>query len=159
VRSIRTLIAIAVILLVQTMVLGRFERVQAIDLFLLFNIYYALNFPPVTCIAVSVTSGLIQDAFTGGIIGMNAFSKTIVSYCIAVLSSRLMIKHPFILMLLVAVSTGVDLLTVHFLHRLLGLPHIVLSYEVFLTATVLNMLVGVLGYHIADRVKTRMEYA
>ncbi|MGH9857484.1 MAG: rod shape-determining protein MreD [Acidobacteriota bacterium] len=158
-RPLRTVIAIAVILLVQTMVLGRFERVQAIDLFLLFNIYYALNFPPVTCIAVSVTSGLIQDAFTGGIIGMNAFSKTIVAYCIALLSSRLMIKHPFILMLLVAVSTGVDLLTVHFLHRLLGLPHIVLSYEVFLTATILNMLVGVLGFHIADRVKTRMEYA
>jgi rod shape-determining protein MreD len=159
VRSLRTLIAIAFILLVQTMVLGRFERLQAIDLFLLFNIYYALNFPPVTCIAVSVTSGLIQDAFTGGIIGMNAFSKTIVAYWIAVLSSRLMIKHPFILMLLVAVSTGVDLLTVHFLHSLLGLPHIVLSYEVFLTATILNMLVGVLGFHIADRVKTRMEYA
>ena len=141
------------------MVLGRFERVQAIDLFLLFNIYYALNFSPLACIAVSVTSGLIQDAFTGGIIGMNAFSKTIVVYCIAVLSSRLMIKHPFILMLLVAVSTGVDLLTVHSLHRLLGLPQIVLSYQVFLTATVLNMLVGVLGFHIADRVRTRMEYA
>ena len=158
-RFLRTLIGIATILLIQTMVLGRFERVQAIDLFLLFNIYYALNFPPLTCIAVGVTSGLIQDAFTGGIIGMNAFSKTIVAYSIAVLSSRLMIKHPFIMMLLVAVSTGVDLLTVHLLHRLLGLPQIVLSYQVFLTATVLNMLVGVLGFHIADRVRTRMEYA
>ncbi len=158
-RSLRTVIAITVILLVQTMVLGRFERVQAMDLFLLFNIYYALNFPPLTCIAVGVASGFIQDAFTGGIIGMNAFSKTIVAYWIAVLSSRLMIKHPFILMLLVAVSTGVDLLTVHLLHRLLGLPHTVLSYQVFLTATVLNMLVGVLGFHIADRVRTRMEYA
>ena len=158
-RSLRTLIGIAVILLIQTMVLGRFERVQAIDLFLLFNIYYALNFPPLACIAVSVTSGLIQDAFTGGIIGMNAFSKTIVAYSVAVLSSRLMIKHPFILMLLVAVSTGVDLLTVHSLHRLLGLPQIVLSYQVFLTATVLNMLVGLLGFHIADRVRTRTEYA
>jgi rod shape-determining protein MreD len=159
VRSLRTLIAIAAILLVQTMVLGRFERVQAIDLFLLFNVYYALNFPPLTCIAVSVVSGIIQDAFTGGLIGMNAFSKTIVAYWIAVLSSRLMIKHPFILMLLVAVATGVDLITIYLLHRLLGLPHIVLSYEVFLTAAILNMLVGILGFHIADRFRTRMEYA
>ena len=141
------------------MVLGRFERVQAIDLFLLFNVYYALNFPPLACIAVGVVSGVIQDAFTGGIIGMNAFSKTLVAYCIAVLSSRLMIKHPFILMLLAAVSTGVDLMTIYLLHRLLGLPHIVLSYPVFLTAMVLNMLVGVLGFHIADRFRTRMEYA
>jgi rod shape-determining protein MreD len=159
VRSLRTVIAMAVILLVQTMVLGRFERVQAVDLFLLFNIYYALNFPPITCIAVSVTSGFIQDAFTGGIIGMNSFSKTLVSYWIAILSSRLMIKHPFILMLLIAVSTGVDLLTVHLLNSLLGLPHNVLSYQVFLTATILNMLIGILGFHIADRFRTRMEYA
>ncbi|MCI0417553.1 rod shape-determining protein MreD [bacterium] len=158
-RSLRTLIAIALILLVQTMVLGRFERLQAIDLFLLFNVYYALNFSPLSCIAVSVTSGLIQDAFTGGIIGMNAFSKTIVAYSIAVLSSRLMIKHPFILMMLVAVSTGVDLLTINMLNRLFSLPQMVLSYQVFLTATILNMLVGLLGFHIADRIRTRMEYA
>jgi rod shape-determining protein MreD len=139
--------------------LSRFERVQAIDLFLLLNIYYALNFPPLTCIAVGVTSGLIQDAFTGEIIGMNAFSKTLVAYCIALVSSRLMIKHPFILMLLVAVATGVDLLTVHLLHRLLGLPSVMVSYDLFLTAAVLNMLIGVLGFHFADRVRTRMEYA
>lgn len=158
-RSLRTLIAIAAILLVQTMVLGRFERVQAIDLFLLFNVYYALNFPPLSCIAVSVVSGVIQDAFTGGIIGMNAFSKTIVAYCIAVLSSRLMIKHPLILMVLIAVATAIDLLTIYLLHLLLGLPQIILSYPVFLTATILNILVGLLGFHIADRFRTRMEYA
>ena len=158
-RSLRTLIAIAFILLLQTMVLGRFDRLQAIDLFLLFNVYYALNFSPLSCIAVSVSSGVIQDAFTGGIIGMNAFSKTIVAYSIAVLSSRLMIKHPFILMMLVAVSTAVDLITIQMLNRLFGLPQITLSYQVFLTATILNMLVGLLGFHVADRVRTWMEYA
>jgi rod shape-determining protein MreD len=159
VRFIRTLIAIAGVLLVQTMILGRFERVQTIDLFLLFNIYYALNFPPYSCIFVSVASGLVQDAFTGGLIGMNAFSKLIVSYCIAILSSRLMIKHPFVLMLLTAASTGVDLITIRLLHRLFGLPEIILSYQIFLTATILNVLVGILGFHISDRIRTRMEYA
>lgn len=158
-RPIRTLISIAAVLLVQTMVLGRFERLQTIDLFLLLNIYYALNFSPLTCIVVGVTSGIIQDAFTGGIIGMNAFSKTIVAYCIAVISSRLMIKHPLILMLLVGVGTGVDLLTIHLLRKLFGLPQVILSYPTFLTASILNMLVGVLGYHITDRIRTRMEYA
>lgn len=140
------------------MILGRFERAQAIDLFLLFNIYYALNFPPLACVAVSVTSGLIQDAFTGGIIGMNAFSKTIVAYWIAILSSRLMIKHPLIIMLLIAVSTGVDLFTIMMLQRILGLSTLVLSYQVLLAAAVLNMIVGVTGFYFADRVKTRMEY-
>ena len=141
------------------MVLGRFERAQNMDLFLLLNIYYALNFSPLTCIAVGVTSGIVQDAFTGGIIGMNAFSKTIVAYSIAVISSRLMIKHPLILMLLVGVGTVVDLFTIYLLRRLFGLPQAMLSYPTYLTATILNMLVGVLGYYITDRIRTRMEYA
>src|SRR4029079_4886504 len=111
-----------------------------------------------SCIAVGVTSGIIQDAFTGGIIGMNAFSKTIVAYVIAVISSRLMIKHPLILMLLVGVGTGVDLFTIFLLRRLFGLPQAMLSYQTLLTATILNMLVGVLAYHFTDRIRTRMEY-
>jgi len=159
VRSIRTLIAIAAVLFVQTMVLGRFERAQTIDLFLLLNIYYALNFSPLSCIAVGVTSGIVQDVFTGGIIGMNAFSKTIVAYCIALISSRLMIKHPMILMLLVGVGTVVDLFTVYLLRRLFGLPLVMLSYQTLLTAAILNMLVGVLAYHVTDRIRSRMEYA
>jgi rod shape-determining protein MreD len=159
VRPIRTIIAIAAVLLIQTMVLGRFERLQAIDLFLLLNIYYALNSSPLNCIAVGVTSGIMQDAFTGGIIGMNAFSKTIVAYCIALISSRLMIKHPLILMLLVGVGTAVDLATTHLLRRLFGLPQVLLSYQTFLTAAILNMLIGVLAYHVAERIRTRMEYA
>lgn|GEM_PF-1561803 len=157
-KPIRTIFAIAAVLLVQTMVLGHFERAQNMDLFLLLNIYYALNFSPIACIAVGVTSGIVQDAFTGGIIGMNAFSKTIVAYFIAIISSRLMIKHPLILMLLVAVGTAVDLFTIHLLRKLFGLPHLVLSYPTYLTAIVLNMLVGVLGYRITDRIRTRMEY-
>jgi rod shape-determining protein MreD len=158
VKPFRTILAIAAVLLVQTMVLDRFERVQSIDLFLLLNIYYALNFSPLNCIAVGVTSGIIQDAFSGGIIGMNAFSKTIVAYVVALISSRLMIKHPMILMLLVGVGTVVDLGIIYLLRRLFGLPEVVLSYQTYLTTIILNMLVGVLGFQITDRIRTRMEY-
>jgi len=158
VRPIRTILAIAAVLLVQTMVLGRFERAQSIDLFLLLNIYYALNFSPMTCIGVGLTSGIIQDAFSGGIIGMNAFSKTVVAYVIALVSSRLMIKHPMILMLLVGVGTIADLTIIYLLRRLFGLPEVLLSYRTYLTTIILNMLVGVLAFQITDRIRTRMEY-
>ncbi len=141
------------------MILTRFDWFQNLDLFLLLNIYIALNTAPLPCIPVALVSGLIQDAFSGGIIGMNAFSKTVVAYFIAVLSSRLMIKHPVILMLLVAIATTVDLLAIHLLYRLFSLPPALLSYLAFIQATVLNMVVGVLGFHIAERVRTRMEYA
>jgi rod shape-determining protein MreD len=158
VKPIRTILAIAAVLLVQTMVLGRFQRAQSIDLFLLLNIYYALNFSPLSCIAVGLTSGIIQDAFTGGIIGMNAFSKTVVAYVIALISSRLMIKHPMILMLLVGVGTIVDLAIVFLLRKLFGLPEVLLPYQTYATAIILNMLVGVLAFHVTDRIRTRMEY-
>ena len=158
-KVINILLAVLAVLLLQTMLLNRSHWFQYVDLFLLLNIYFALNSSPLSCIAVSVGSGLIQDAFSEGIVGMNAFSKSIVAYLISTLSSRLMIKHPLIIMILVGIATVIDITVVSGLHRLFGLQQMAISYQFILLSCSMNMVVGFIGFQIADRIRVRKEYA
>jgi rod shape-determining protein MreD len=159
VKIVNTLLAILAVLLLQTLVLNHSRWFQYVDLFLLLNIYYALNSPPLPCIAVAITSGLLQDSFSEGIVGMNAFSKTIVAYLLSTLSQRLMIKHPLIITLLVGVGTLVDSIIGSGLHRLFGLQQPVLSHRLLLFTCSINMLFALVAFHIADRIRVRKEYA
>src|SRR5262245_27829445 len=140
------------------MILDRFEWIRLLDLFLLMNIYFALNFNQMVCMSVSVPSGLIQDAFSKGIIGINAFSKTIIVFFISGLSSRLMIKHPLIIMLLVAVSVLLDYLILYGLHGLFHLAPFAMTPAILLVACVLNSVVGIILFQITDRIRSRKEY-
>jgi rod shape-determining protein MreD len=154
----KVLIAIAAVLMVQTMVLDNYQWLSGIDLFLLLNVYFALNFGQMVCMSVSVGSGLVQDVFSNGIIGMNAFSKTIVVFLISGLSSRLMLKQPLVVMLLIFLSTCLDFLSVYGLNALFGLSTQAISWQVFLSAGLLNSLIGLISFQVADRFRTKREY-
>jgi len=159
VKIVNILIALLAVLLIQTIIFSHSRWFQYVDLFLLLNIYYALNSPPLPSIAVAITSGLLQDSFSEGIVGMNAFSKTIVAYFLSTLSQRLMIKHPLIITLLVGVSTLIDSVVCSGLHRLFGLQEIPISHRLLLLTCSFNMIFALVGFHIADRMRVRKEYA
>jgi rod shape-determining protein MreD len=158
VRLIKVLLAITAIFLVQTMVLDRFQWLNLIDLFLLMNIYFALNYNQMVCMSISIPSGLIQDAFSKGIIGVNAFSKTIIVFLISGLSSRLMIKHPFIIMSLIATATLIDYVVPYGLYGLFHLPPFPLNPQVVGAAMLLNSLIGIILFQITDRIRSKKEY-
>lgn len=155
---IKVLLAIIAIFLLQTMVLDRYRWINLIDLFLLMNIYFALNYNQMICMGVSIPSGLIQDAFSKGIIGVNAFSKTIIVYLISGLSSRLMIKHPLIIMILIAVSTGLDFLIPFGLYGLFHQQPFPMTPFIVGVAALFNSIVGIILFQITDRIRSRKEY-
>ncbi len=157
-KLLKTLLAIILVLLVQTMVLNRFPYLKWLDLFLLLNIYYALNFSQFASLGLSLSSGLVQDSFSNGIIGMNAFSKTVVAYLVSTLSARLMIKHPMIIMLLIGIATSLDFLTIHGLRLLFGLPS-AFSLGVLSVAALVNGAGGLILFLIVERIRAKKEYA
>lgn len=158
-KILRLLIAISTVLVIQTQVIDRYPWIQLLDLFLLLNIYFALNFDQVTCMGISLPSGLLQDAFSKGIIGMNAFSKTVVVFLISGLSSRLMLKHPLVIMLLVFFATLVDIFLVRGLHMLFGQNVSTFHLKMILIAASLNSVVGLISFQIADRIRLKKQYA
>src|SRR5262245_4679141 len=140
------------------MLLNRFEYLRLIDLFLLLNIYFALNFEQLPCMIISISSGLIQDTFSGGILGPNAFSKTTIAYLISSLSSRLMLKHPLVVMILIFISTCLDLLIIRGLYSLFGMPVFPLSIRQIVWAAAINSIIGIVSFQIADRFRVKKEY-
>lgn len=158
-KIIRIVIAITLVLLIQTMVLDHYPWIRLVDLFLLLNIYFALNFDQVTCMGISLSSGLLQDAFSKGIIGMNAFSKTVVVFLISGLSSRLMLKHPLVVMLLVFFSSVIDFLLIRGLHMMFGQELGRADIRMMLIASSLNSIFGLVGFQITDRLRMKKEYA
>jgi rod shape-determining protein MreD len=147
------------VLLIQTMILDRYPWIRLVDLFLLLNIYFALNFDQITCMGISLSSGLVQDAFSKGIIGMNAFSKTVVVFLISGLSSRLMLKHPLVVMLLVFFSTLIDFFLIRGLHLMFGQELARPDVRMILIASSLNSVFGLIGFQITDRMRMKKEYA
>jgi rod shape-determining protein MreD len=142
------------------MVISRIHYVEMLDLFLLMNIYFALNFNQMISMGIAIPSGLIQDAFLkGNVIGINAFSKTIIVFFISGLSSRVMLKHPVAIMFLVALSTVVDYYIILGLHMLFGLKPFNLSWQMLLIAAILNGVIGAIGFQMVDRFRMKKEYA
>ena len=158
-KLLNILLSIAAILLIQTQLLAHHFWTQYIDLFLLLNVYVALNTTQLPTLAVAIFSGLVQDSFSQGIIGMNAFSKAIVAYLISSLSQRLMIKHPLIIMLLVAIASCADYLIIFGLHQLFGLKSSELSIEFLSFGSAINSLAGLILFQIVERVRLKKEYA
>lgn len=157
-RFAKLVLAITAVLLIQTMVLSRFDWLKPVDLFLLLNIYFALNFDQISCMKVSVPSGLLQDAFSKGIYGLNAFSKTIIVFLISGLSSRLMLKHPLVIMVLIFFSTFVDLLILRGLQSIFNLQGFPLEPKMMGRTAILNSMIGIVSYQIADRIRLKKEY-
>ncbi len=141
------------------MVVDRLDWLRPLDLFLLLNIYFALNFEQIPCMALSLSSGLVQDTFSGGILGLNAFSKTAIVYFISGLSSRLMLKHPLVVMILILFSTVVDLLIIRGLYSLFGIPLFPLTPGQIAIAAIMNSIIGIVGFQITDRFRVKKEYA
>lgn len=158
-KILRLLIAVSLVLLFQTQIIDRYPWVQLLDLFLLLNVYFALNFDQLTCMGISLPSGLLQDAFSKGIIGMNAFSKTVVVFLISGLSSRLMLKHPLVVMLLVFFATLLDVFLIRGLHMLFGQNVSTFNLKIIFIAASLNSVVGLISFQIADRIRVKKQYA
>jgi rod shape-determining protein MreD len=159
VKFLNVLIALICIVLLQTQVLDRFYWGHFIDLFLLLNVYFSLGSAPMPSMGVALFSGIVQDTFSQGIIGMNGFSKTVVAYLVSSLSARLMIKHPLIIMLLVALATAVDFLILYGLHRLFSLKTVDLSGQTIGIASTANALAGSVLFQIVERIRLKKEYA
>src|SRR5207344_3011859 len=49
------------------------------DLFTIFTVYAALTRPPRTAVVLGSAAGLLQDALTGVVLGLNGFKKTLLA--------------------------------------------------------------------------------
>jgi len=106
VKGLLVAAAILVAFLVHT-VLGRYFQAlgQFMDLFTVIAATFGLLYGRVAGMAIGTTAGLIQDAFSGGLLGFNGISKTIVGYLAGIAGHHIIVRGlPARLLFFVAAS-------------------------------------------------------
>ena len=109
-KTFHVALAILGAFLAQTLV-GRYVASSRtyFDLFLLAASAFGLTSGRLTGMVAGTAGGLVQDAFSGGILGVNGFSKTTVGYVAGVLGNRLIIRGSVARFAFFALASLVDL--------------------------------------------------
>ncbi len=103
---LRIVISIVVALVVQTIGVRAFStRIVYLDAFLLVVVFFAAKEGLLTGILVGAASGLVQDSFSGGIIGIHGFAKTLVGFMVGMLSTILLVENLIAQVLLLGMAT------------------------------------------------------
>ena len=93
-RVAGALLALAGALALQTTLAGMtIGGATTVNLVLVAVIYLALAFGSASGLLAGTAGGLIQDALAGGIIGIGAFSKTLVGFVVGVLGAQFIVAH------------------------------------------------------------------
>jgi rod shape-determining protein MreD len=96
VKTAGNVLAIILALVAQT-TLARFlvRGSLAVDLVLVAVIYIALTSGPGAGLWSGTVAGLIQDALSGGIIGVGGLAKTIVGFLTGIIGTQFIVAQPF----------------------------------------------------------------
>ncbi len=81
---------------------------SAVDLFLVLVVFNALGGSPLSGLVGGLVVGLIADAFTGGVYGLNGFADTIIGYSTAYAAHRIMIQRAASVFVLFALAAALQ---------------------------------------------------
>src|SRR6188472_3868091 len=140
-EGVRLTISIIIAVILQWTLRNIAEPFVYIDFPLIVVVYAALQRNSIRAILFGTLSGIAVDALSGGLLGANGFSKTLVAYIVSEIARRVYLDN---LILRIPVLAGACLLNsvVYFgLHQLWGqTPHgdpvITIAYSLIGTTTV-----------------------
>ncbi|HYK43047.1 MAG TPA: rod shape-determining protein MreD [Thermoanaerobaculia bacterium] len=109
---------------------SRLRSIWPIDVFLIATAIVARGGNSVTAVLVGGTMGLLEDALTSDLLGMNAFAKAAIGYVLALLSIRVMFGGIWAVgAALAAASLANDAIVAVLASLLLQAPIVLLSRE------------------------------
>jgi rod shape-determining protein MreD len=122
VQTFKIALTIIVALLLQMLLPKRLAFFQYIDLTLIITVYFALQRAPLLGMAAGLVAGLGGDIVSGGILGVGGFSKTLISYLIAMTSIKLSMENPLARLAAVAVASATNTVLFVGLYQMLDQP-------------------------------------
>jgi len=152
VRGAAALAAILIAIAVQTTLAGYIFRGSsaAIDLVLIVVVYVAIKSGPVTGLVAGTVAGLIQDALSGGILGIYGLAKTMVGFLSGLLGTQFIVTAPLPRFMLLVVATVLHAAIFIGLNRLLNLQQVSADYGPTLGQAFGNALVGVVAFQMIE---------
>lgn len=118
--QIKVTIALIIAVLLQWTLRNVAEPFAYVDFPLIIVVYAALQRDAVKAILFGAFSGLAIDALSGGLLGANGFSKTLMAYAVSELARRVYLDNLLLRIPVIAGACLLDDLLYFSLHRLLG---------------------------------------
>lgn len=159
-NQVKISFALIIAVLLQWTLRNVAEPLAYVDFPLIIVVYAALQRDAVKAILFGAVSGLAVDALSGGLLGANGFSKTLVAYLVSELARRIYLDNLLLRIPVIAGACLIDDLVYYALHRLLGQepsgPLIVtIAYSLVGTMIAGTLIYAFLDYLLAERFRPR----
>src|SRR5215213_3191637 len=118
--NLKLTIALIISVLLQWTLRSVAEPLAYIDLPLIIIVYAALQRDAIKAVLFGSIAGLAIDALSGGLLGANGFSKTLVAFVVSELARRVYMDNLLLRIPVIAAASMMDDLVYYGLHRLLG---------------------------------------
>ncbi|MCC6330173.1 MAG: rod shape-determining protein MreD [Acidobacteria bacterium] len=120
--QVKITIALILAILLQWTLRNIAEPLAYMDLPLVIVVYAALQRDAIKAILFGTFAGLAVDALSGGLLGSNAFSKTLIAYIVSEIARRVYMDNLLLRIPVIAGACLLDDLMYFGLHELLGQP-------------------------------------
>ena len=157
-KAAGAILAVAVALAIQT-TLPRFlvRGSVAVDLVLVAVVYVSLTSGPVTGMLTGTFAGLIQDALSGGVIGIGGLAKTIVGFLAGIIGTQFIVAQPLPRFVVFFSATIVHAAIFMGLYVLLEMRQFGTPYAAALGQAVGNAVVGVVAFQLVELLPGAVE--
>ena len=121
-EGVRLTIALLIAILLQWTLRNIAEPLAFIDFPLIIVVYAALQRNSIRAILFWTFSGIAVDALSGGLLGANGFSKTLIAYAVSEMTRRVYMDNLLLRIPVIAGACLLDDLIYFGMHRLFGQP-------------------------------------
>lgn len=159
-ENVKITIALIVAVLLQWTLRNVAEPFAYIDFPLIVVVYAALQRNSVKAIFFGTIAGIAVDALSGGLLGANGFSKTLVAYMVSELARRVYLDNLLLRIPVIAGACLVDDLVYYGTHRLLGQEPVgevlvIISYTLIGTTIAGTICYLLLDFVLTEKIRPR----
>ena len=159
-ENIKITIALIVAILLQWTLRNVAEPFAYIDFPLIVVVYAALQRNSIKAIFFGTFAGIAVDALSGGLLGANGFSKTLIAYMVCELARRVYMDNLLLRIPVIAGACVLDDLVYYGTHRLLGQEpsgqvFVIISYTLIGTTIAGTMVYLLLDFVLTEKTRPR----
>jgi len=119
-EQVKITVALIVAILLQWTLRNVAEPFAFVDFLLIIVVYVALGRNSIKALFYGTIAGIAVDALSGGLLGANGFSKTLIAYMVSELVRRVYLDNLLLRIPVIAGACLLDDLIYYGMHRLLG---------------------------------------
>jgi rod shape-determining protein MreD len=119
-NQLKITIALLIAIVLQWTVRNIADPLAYIDFPLIIVVFAALQRDSIRAILFGAISGIAVDALSGGLLGANGFSKTVIAYFVSEIARRVYLDNLLLRIFVIAAASLLDDTIYYGLHRLFG---------------------------------------